>query len=351
MSVRLGVVGTGWWATFNHIPAAQADGRATVVALADTDERRRAESGDRFGIAGRHADVAAMLADESLDGVMIATPHDSHAELAIAALEAGCHALVEKPMATRAVDARAVAAAAARAGRQVLVPCGWNCKDYTAEAARLVADGRIGEIRHGVCQMASALGDLFAGEPMLETAEHAYRPPPSTWADPRRSGGYGWGQMSHSLAWVYAVSALRPARVYAMSGRSPTGVDYYDAATVGMEGGATLALSGAATVPKHCGFQLEVRLFGTEGMLLFDIERERLEIRRHDGEDVVVDMPAGSGEYDGALPVTRFIDICAGEPVENPADARNGARVVETLDALYRSADSGRAENVETHHP
>jgi len=99
-------------------------------------------------------------------------------------------------------------------------------------------------------------------------------------------------------------------------------------------------------VPKHCGYQLDVRIFGTEGMILFDIERERLTLARSDGTGEDAAIAPGAGAYDGTLPVTRFIDICLGRDVANDADAENGARVVETLDALYRSAASGRPEAV-----
>jgi predicted dehydrogenase len=194
--------------------------------------------------------------------------------------------------------------------------------------------------------MASALADLFAGEPMIETTDHLFRPPASTWADPRQAGGYGWGQMSHSLAWIYRVADVVPESVIAMSGKSPTGVDYYDAAVVRMSNGATMALSGAATVPKHCGFQMDIRIFGSEGMLLFDVERERLVLRRNDGADLIVPITPGEGGYDGTLPVHRFIEICAGLSSNNAADAENGARVVETLEALYRSAATGQTERI-----
>ena len=65
-----------------------------------------------------------MLASERLDGVMISTPHVAHTGPAIAALEAGAHVLIEKPMATTAADGRAIAAAAKKAACEVLVPTG-----------------------------------------------------------------------------------------------------------------------------------------------------------------------------------------------------------------------------------
>ena len=160
-------------------------------------------------------------------------------------------------------------------GAQIVMPYGWNFKPIVETAHRLVAEGWVGEVRHVVAQMASALADLFGGEPMVETKDHLFRPPVSTWADPKKSGGYGWGQLTHGLGALFRIVDLEPARVFANTGLSPAGVDFYDAAVVEFANGATMALSGSATVPKSRGYQIDIRIFGTEGMLLFDIERAR----------------------------------------------------------------------------
>ena len=348
MTARIGVVGVGWWATFNHIPTVQAGQDARIVALCDLDAGRLQVAGDRFGIAARYTDLAAMLAAERLDGLMVSTPHVAHTAPALAGLAAGCHVLVEKPMATSAADGRAIAAAALAAGKEVLVPCGMNFAAFTARAAAFVRDGHIGTVRHAICQMGSALEDLFAGEPMLETKDHLFRPPASTWADPAKAGGYGWGQMSHSLAWLLHVSDLTLDSLFAMDGKSKTGVDFYDAAVARATNGATVSLSGSATVPKHRGMHMDIRIYGTEGMISFDCEtgRARLELSRLDGQDETVVLTEGEADYDGALPVRVFAALCAGKPVTNAANAENGARVTEALDALYRSARSGQLERI-----
>ncbi len=129
-------------------------------------------------------------------------------------------------------------------------------------------------------------------------------------------------------------------------GRSPTGADLYDALAVTFVDGATGLFSGAATVPEHRGYQLDLRIFGSEGMLLFDVERERLEVRRHDGRDFTFPMDPGSGAYVCVEPVERFADICLGREVENDGPGEVGMRAVEVLDAAYRSARSGRVEEV-----
>jgi predicted dehydrogenase len=124
MSVRIGLVGTGWWATFCHIPTVEADSRATLVAIADLSAERLAVVGDRFNIAKRYADYRLMIENEQLDGLIIATPHVAHAEIAVHALARGLHVLVEKPMATSSADARAIVFEASKVGKQVLIPCG-----------------------------------------------------------------------------------------------------------------------------------------------------------------------------------------------------------------------------------
>jgi predicted dehydrogenase len=341
MKARIGIVGTGWWATFMHIPQIQGSSDAEVVAICDIDAERVRITGDKFSIAGRYTNVADMLADERLDGVIIGTPHIAHTAPAIAALDAGCHVLVEKPMATTAAEGRAIAATAERVGKQVMVPTGLNFTAYSHKAARWVRDGKIGQVRHVVCQMGSPLDDLFSGKPMKETANHLFRPPASTWADPKKAGGYAWGQMSHSLAWLVYVTDLAFESVYCMDVKSPAGVDYYDAAIARATNGATISISGASTVPKHVGMHTDVRIYGTEGMIHFSNLPARLELRRNDAADECVPLNDLEGLYDGGLPVRIFARLCAGQAVENASDGECGARVTECIDALYRSAATG----------
>ena len=180
---------------------------------------------------------------------------------------------------------------------------------------------------------------------MQETADHLFRPPASTWADPDKAGGYAWGQMSHSLAWMIHVSGLTVRNVYCAAGQSPTGVDFYDAATARASNGATIVLSGASTVPKHRGMHTDVRIYGADGMILFDNQRATVQLWRMDraDEELTLDRP----EYDGALPVQVFAKLCAGEDVTNASNASCGAEVTATIAALYRSAASGQPEDVE----
>lgn len=341
---RIGVIGAGWWAVVNHIPALQSLPDCEVVAVNRLGAAELKAVQEKFGIAAGFEDYRAMLDTVPMDAVVVSSPHVLHFEHAKASLEKGCHVLVEKPLTTSAADARALVALAEKAGREIVVPYGWNFKPFAAEARRLAA--QVGRIEHVVLQMANALDDLFAGAPMLETEGAMFRPPPSTWADPKRAGGFGWGQLVHALGLLFRVADLAPEAVFAVTGQSPANVDYYDAAVVRFANGATASLSGAATLPKGRPVQIDLRIFGSEGMLLVDIERERLELRRRDGKDEVVALKPGDGAYECVTPLKVLVDLALNRATENGAPGIVGARAVEVLDALYRSAASGRMETV-----
>ncbi|MGQ4364202.1 Gfo/Idh/MocA family protein [Streptomyces sp. SAS_272] len=111
--MRIGLLGTGPWARMVHAPVLAAHHELDLVGVWG----RRAEAAKE--LAGRHGarpydDVDALLAD--VDAVAVALPPDVQAQLAVRAAGAGCHLLLDKPVATTAAGARAVVRAADRAG-------------------------------------------------------------------------------------------------------------------------------------------------------------------------------------------------------------------------------------------
>ena len=85
-----------------------------VVAIADSDAARLATVGDSHAIAACHTDALALLATENLDVVSICLPNNYHLPLTLSAIDAGCHALCEKPMALSAAEGRLMLDAARR---------------------------------------------------------------------------------------------------------------------------------------------------------------------------------------------------------------------------------------------
>ncbi len=115
------------------------------------DADRAAAAADRLGWAESAADWRAVVARDDIDLVDVCTPGDTHAEIAIAALAAGKHVLCEKPLANTVAEAEEMAAAAETAaarGVRSMVGFTYRRVPAIALARRLVAEGRIGEIRH-----------------------------------------------------------------------------------------------------------------------------------------------------------------------------------------------------------
>lgn len=343
---RIGLIGAGWWGVEVYVPALVAHEGADLVAVNRRDRAALDKITETFGIPKGYTDYKEMLGNERLDAVVITSPHVLHFEHAKAALEAGCHVLIDKPMTTSAADARALVALARKVGKQILIPYGWNYKPFVTRASEMIAQGRIGTIRHVTCNMATFTYDLFGGHGLSEAKDAMFQPEKSTWADPDRAGGYGWGQLSHSLGMMFRLVDLAPKEVFAIDTKSEAGVDLADAAILTFENGARASVSGSALLPKHCSYQLEVTVFGTEGMLAIDMERTRMELRRMDGDDVVLDLAPDEGQYAALEPINRLVEVCQGTATTIEADGTVGARAVEVLDAMYRSIKSGRVEAV-----
>lgn len=101
----------------------------------------------RFGGAGAFGSYAAALADERVDTVMVATPPDTHLDLAVEALERGKHVIVEKPAFHRSADFETVRAAERRSGKRAFVAENYAYKPLAPVLQEIVRSGALGEIR------------------------------------------------------------------------------------------------------------------------------------------------------------------------------------------------------------
>jgi predicted dehydrogenase len=324
--------------------AARDDVEMTAVCGIGRDNLDRVR--DRFGFGVATEDYRDLL-HLGLDGVVVASPHTLHFEHAKSALTAGCHVMVEKPMTTKAPEAWELVDLARRHDKHLLVPYGWNYKPFVARAATLVREGAIGEVEFVACHMASPIRDLLGGARFTAADSAFVRPDPRTWADPVvAGGGYGHSQLSHSTGMLFYLTPFRAEAVFALMSNSGAAVEINDAITVRFSNGAIGTVSGTAAVPDNQKYQVDLRLFGRDGMLLLDVERERLELRHRSGPDVVVEVPPGQGDYSCDGPPNRFVDLILGRTSTNNSDGEVAARSVELLDAAYRSARSGQLEKV-----
>ena len=174
--------------------------------------------------------------------------------------------------------------------------------------------------------------------------------------------GFGYGQLSHLLAWVVRVARIKPQSAFCAMGRSErSGADMTDAAVICCEGGASVSVSGAGSVPGDAhsahsvGKFISVRIFGSEGMITYEGDDQKpqsgqLELRRRDGETRALEgfqFENYEADGDGPESLQAFISACRRQKdVFVGADAEVGLQVVLALDAMYRSAKSGCREDV-----
>lgn len=124
---------------------------ASLSAIAGRDEPALRAAAKRWGWASAETDWRRLLDRDDVAVIDICTPGDTHAEIAIAALEAGKHVLCEKPLANSVAQAEAMAAVAAKAasrGTRAMVGFNYRRVPALALARDLVATGRLGSIRH-----------------------------------------------------------------------------------------------------------------------------------------------------------------------------------------------------------
>lgn len=143
--MKVGIIGCGQIATA-HIPYVLAQPYARLVGVADASEGRARELSTRFHIPSVYRTLTDLLEAERPDVVHILTPPQTHATLAMEAMEAGCHVLVEKPMAATLEEAETMEAVARRRGVKLCVDHNHLFDPAFVRAKALVEQGAIGQV-------------------------------------------------------------------------------------------------------------------------------------------------------------------------------------------------------------
>jgi myo-inositol 2-dehydrogenase/D-chiro-inositol 1-dehydrogenase len=145
--LRVGLVGYGAWGRMHAATIARIPGLSLVAVVCGSEASANAASADLPAVAV-HRDLDAVLHDRSVDLVDIVVPNHLHAAMAVAALEAGKHVLLEKPMATTLADAERVVAAAERAGGYLGIGLELHVSRQWARVRELIAEGALGRLRY-----------------------------------------------------------------------------------------------------------------------------------------------------------------------------------------------------------
>lgn len=261
---RVGVIGLGMGKS--HINGYQQHDQAEVVAVADPDKERCSLVCKQFQIPSSYSSAEEMLEKEKLDVVSVVTPNKFHKSLTIAALEAGCHVLCDKPMAMNAGEAREMIAVSEKTGNRLMINFSYRFTEQSWAIKKQVERGVLGDVyfartfwhrRRGLPGFGGWFGqkDLAGGGPLIDLGVH--RIDLALWL-------MGYPKPTWVIGSTYDHIATRLAKE---SGKK---FDVEDLA-VGMikfENGATLEVEASWAANISDSEWMETRLYGTDGGLV-----------------------------------------------------------------------------------
>lgn len=329
--LRVAMLGAGW-ITNSHFPGWQQLRDAEVVLVCDVRSEVAAAQAQRYGVARTSADYREALADPAIDAVDICLPHDLHVQVALEALAAGKHVLIEKPIAISVAEARRVIAAADASDRVYMVAENWDYQPIFQEAARLVREGAI-------------------GAPLLLRAHMEFVLPaelrtPGAWRlqGPRVGGGV----LLDSGVHVVSAARLLFGEISEVAGvQEPAapvdGVPMDESFVLAgrFASGALASLTISRVSPRPTYYNHFV-LIGQEGLLEFDIDGDRI-LHTRDGQRREIAVPARDGFADEIAAFVRYVQ----EGSQPLTSAREQARSIAVVEAAYRAAASGQRQPVE----
>ena len=323
---RWGMVGCGDVTERKSGPAYQ---RATGSQLVAVWSRRADKAEDyarRHGVARWHADLGALLADDTVDAVYVATPPASHPDIALRIAAAGKPCCIEKPLANTLADAKLIAEAFTSRGLPLFVAFYRRSLPRFRQVADWINDGRIGALRHIHWSLTRApnTADLSGADNWRTDPDHA---PGGYFDDLACHGldlfdhlagplGEAHGQALHQHQLYQAPSAFAASWQHE-SGATGTGVWNFAAA----------------------GREDQVRILGSQGEIRFSVFEDAPVFLDADGE--TVSRLIGNPDPIQLPHVRAMIDHLNGGP-PHPAIAANALRTVRAVDAIRGAPPAGQ---------
>lgn len=264
--VRYGMIGCGEIAVqaFDAVMAAR---NATLAATFDVEQELARDLAGRTEGAVACGSQDELLARDDVEAVIVSTPHYLHAPIAIAALEAGKHALVEKPIACNVAQAQQMVDAAVAADRRLGVSFVRRYAPITDGVRRFIAEGHMGDIFGWVIVTVGHKPDSYWTGGYTQRVRTVWRQHLDT-----AGGGYLVMNTIHTIDWLRYLTGQEIVGARAAGGtyNSPEGVEVEDlfSASVKLSGGGVGIVAGGSSVPG--GGLNETRLIGTKGQVVLD---------------------------------------------------------------------------------
>ena len=335
---RIAVIGLGMAVAPHAKSLTDLSDRVEVAACYSPTEARRRAFADTYGLPVGD-DLDAILADRTIDAVMILTPPNTHLDLVRRAAEAGKHVLLEKPLEISFQRSAELVETAERAGIKLGVVLQHRFRPVGVALRRLIEEGRLGTI-------------VSASARLMNWRPQSYYDQPGRGTLARDGGGVLLTQGIHTLDLLISLAGA-PAQVFSYAVTSPVHrmeTEDIAAAAARWENGAVGTIM--ATTSAYPGLPDSIDIIGTEGTAT--LAGTALAARFHDGTAVDLTDDAeggGTGADPMAFPhhhhravLADFLDAI--ERDREPAvSGREALKVHGLIAATLRSSESGRAES------
>ncbi len=334
MGLTVALIGCGSIAP-THLDALVRNDHVDRVFAADPSEEAREAMFSRYGIIKRLAeDWRELIADDEVDVVDILTPHDSHRDIAVAALEAGRDVICEKPIARTVAEADEMITAAERTGHRLFVAMSQLNFPAVIAARELIAEGAIGR-------------PLLALFTVLDNEVERMNDPEHWKCDLERAGGGAFIDLGYHTVYIMQ-DLLGPAEAVTATGSRllvEPETKGEDTAAVALElaggslGSIVVTFADAAT-----RYQAERRIIGTEGTLLIrdQPEDEWPLLLIQDEATSPVRVHATLDEQGYAVQATLDDFVAALVSGDEPPISTEAARqALVTVEAAYESMRTG----------
>ena len=328
---RLGFLGVGWIGR-QRMEMLAASRLVEIVSLVDPSAEMRAAALEAVPGTAVADSLDDLLADRSLDGLVIATPSALHAEQAIRALDAGLAVFCQKPLGRTAAEVEAVVDSARRADRLLAVDLSYRFVEAFRRVRDVVAAGEIGRV--------------FAAELVFH---NAYGPDKSWFYDPTLAGGGCVMDLGVHLVdtalWVLGFPAVVRADSRLFAGGEALGrrdrVEDYATVRLDLDGGITAQIACSWNLPAGQDAVIGATFYGVDG---------GVSVRNVGGSfyDFIAERFHGTTRQ---LLASSSGDWCGRAAVDWAQRLSEGARydpgierlieVATTLDAIYRRAEKG----------
>ncbi|WP_342424204.1 Gfo/Idh/MocA family oxidoreductase [Paenibacillus sp. FSL E2-0178] len=351
---RVGVIGCGGIANGKHLPSLSRQDKVQVVAFCDIIKERADAAAEQYGGADAvvYTDYQELLKDASIDIVHVLTPNDAHADISIAALEAGKHVMCEKPMAKTAADAKRMAEAAKRTGKKLTIGYDNRFRQDSLYLKKVCEAGELGHIyyakAHAIRRRAVPTWGVFldeekqGGGPLIDIGTHALDL--TLWMMDNYKPKVVLGTKYHELS-------QKEEAANAWGPWDPKKFTVEDSAfgMIVMENGATITLEASWALNSLDVDEAKCSLSGTEagadmknGLRINGEKHSKLYTNEIELDAGGVAFYEGKTEKATDVELRKWIEAIEEDkdPVVTPEQAYVVSRILE---AIYESAQTGKA--------